>query len=73
MIPRLLGLFENMLARMERSIRRRIGDAVRLIDSTGLRLAGVGAERARFSTSIFRAKAHALRPQLDVPLKTSPR
>jgi hypothetical protein len=61
-IPRLLGLFETMLARMERGIRRRISDAVRLIDSTGLRLAGVGAERAPCSTSIFRAKAHAPRP-----------
>jgi Transposase DDE domain len=33
---------------------------VRLIDSTGLRLAGVGAEWARFSTSIFGAKAHVI-------------
>ena len=34
--------------------------AVRLIDSTGLRLAGVGAEWARFSTDVFGAKAHVV-------------
>ena len=54
------GLFEAMLAGASRGLRRKMADAVRLIDSTGLRLAGVGAEWARFSTSVFGAKAHVV-------------
>jgi Transposase DDE domain/Domain of unknown function (DUF4372) len=54
------GLFEAMLAGASRGFRRKMADAVRLIDSTGLRLAGVGAEWARFSTSVFGAKAHVI-------------
>jgi len=54
------GLFETMLAQAGRGARRRMADAVRLIDSTGLRLSGVGAEWARFSTSVFGAKAHVV-------------
>lgn len=54
------GLFEAMLAGASRGFRRKMADAVRLIDSTGLRLAGVGAEWARFSTSVFGAKAHVV-------------
>jgi hypothetical protein len=57
------GLFEAMLAPASRGVRRKMADAVRLIDSTGLRLAGVGAEWARFSTSVFGVKsACRLRP-----------
>ena len=47
-----------MLAGASRGFRRKMSDAVRLINSTGLRLAGVDAEWARFSTSVFGAKAH---------------
>jgi hypothetical protein len=54
------GLFEAMLAGASRGFRRKMSDAVRLIDSTGLRLAGVGAEWARFSTDVFGAKAHVV-------------
>jgi hypothetical protein len=54
------GLFETMLAGASRGFRRKMSDAVRLIDSTGLRLAGVRAEWARFSTSVFGAKAHVV-------------
>jgi Domain of unknown function (DUF4372) len=50
------GLFEAMLAGASRGFRRKMADAVRLIDSTGLRLAGAGAEWARFSTSVFGVK-----------------
>jgi IS4 transposase len=63
------GLFEAMLAGASRGFRRRITHAVRLIDSTGLRLAGVGAEWARFSTSVFGAKAHVVYdPDLGGPI-----
>jgi hypothetical protein len=63
------GLFEVMLAGASRGVRRKMADAVRLIDSTGLRLAGVGAEWARFSTSVFGAKAHVVYdPDLGRPI-----
>jgi hypothetical protein len=54
------GLFETMLAGESRRFRCKMSDAVRLIAPTGLRLAGVGAEWARFSTSVFGAKAHVV-------------
>ena len=42
--PRVFSkLFEHMLASPTRGFRRKMGDAVRLIDSTSLHLAGVGA------------------------------
>jgi hypothetical protein len=53
-------LFVEMLKGAPRGFRRKMGDAVRLIDATGLRLAGVGAEWARFSTNVFGAKAHVV-------------
>ena len=63
------GLFETMLAHAGRGSRRKIADAVRLINSTGLRLSGVGAEWARFSTSVFGAKAHVVYdPDLGRPV-----
>ena len=54
------GLFEAMLAGASRGFRRKMADAVRLVDSTGLRLSGVGADWARFSTDVFGAKAHVV-------------
>src|SRR5574337_696575 len=63
------GLFEAMLAQSGRGLRRKMADAVRLIDSTGLRLAGVGAQWARFSTGVFGAKAHVVYdPDLGRPV-----
>jgi len=63
------GLFETMLAQAGRGMGRKMGAAVRLIDSTGLRLAGVGAQWARFSTSVFGAKAHVVYdPDLGRPI-----
>jgi hypothetical protein len=63
------GLFEGMLAQAGRGVRRKMADAVRLIDSTGLRLAGVGSEWARFSTGVFGAKAHVVYdPDLGRPV-----
>src|SRR6202158_1740897 len=48
--PRVFSrLFEHMLAASPRGFRRKMGDAVRLIDSTSLHLAGAGAQWARFS------------------------
>jgi len=63
------GLFEHMLAMATRAERRQVGEAVRLIDSTGLHLAGIGAEWARFSTNVCGAKAHVVfDPDLGRPV-----
>ena len=54
------GLLEVMLLGCPRSFRRKMDGAVRLIDSTSLRLAGRGAQWARFSASVFGAKTHVV-------------
>ena len=62
-------LFERMLAASPRGLRRKMDGAVRLIDSTGLHLAGAGAQWARFSTGVFGAKAHVVYdPDLGRPV-----
>ena len=63
------GLFAHMAAMAGRGARRHIGEAVRLIDSTGLRLAGIAAAWARFSKGVCGAKAHViLDPDAEIPL-----
>jgi hypothetical protein len=63
------GLFTHMLGMMARGFRRKMDDAVRLIDSTGLHLAGVGAHWARFSADVCGAKAHVVYdPDLGCPI-----
>jgi hypothetical protein len=63
------GLFTHMLGMATRGLRRKMGDAVRLIDSTSLHLAGVGCEWARFSTDVCGAKAHVIfDPDLGRPI-----
>jgi len=68
--PRVFSkLFESMLAACSRGFRRKMGDAVRLIDSTSLHLAGAGAQWARFSSDVFGAKAHVIYdPDLGRPV-----
>ena len=62
-------LFIAMLGMATRGLRRKMGDAVRLINSTGLRLAGAGAEWARFSAEVCGAKAHVVYdPNLACPI-----
>ena len=51
-------LFQLMAARASRGLRRATGEAVRLIDSTGLRLSGLASDWARFSQGVNGAKAH---------------
>ena len=63
------GLFTHMLGMATRGLRRKMGDAVRLIDSTSLHLAGVGAHWARFSADVCGAKAHVVYdPDLGCPI-----
>lgn len=54
------GLFAHMLGMASRSFRRRAGDMVLLVDSTGLHLAGQGSDWARFSADVCGAKAHVV-------------
>jgi hypothetical protein len=53
-------LFERMLGMARPGLRRKMGETVRLIDSTSLPLAGVGAQWARFSADVCGAKAHVV-------------
>jgi IS4 transposase len=62
-------LFAYMLASADRKMRRDMKEVVRLIDSTGLHLAGVGCEWARFSADVCGAKAHVVfDPDLGRPV-----
>ena len=47
-----------MLGMTTRTVRRKMDDVVLLIDSTGLHLAGIGTQWARFSAKACGAKAH---------------
>jgi hypothetical protein len=63
------ALFAHMVATASRGVRRSSQEAVRLIDSTGLRLAGMAAEWARFSKGVCGAKAHVIYdPDAGCPL-----
>jgi len=63
------GLFQHMLAMTTRPVRRQMDDVVRLIDSTGLHLAGIGTQWARFSAEVCGAKAHFIYdPDLGRPI-----
>jgi hypothetical protein len=62
-------LFERMLGMATPGLRRKMSEAVRLIDSTSLPLAGVGAQWARFSADVHGAKAHIVYdPDLGRPV-----
>jgi hypothetical protein len=54
------GLFQHMLGMATRAVRRQMGEAVLLIDSTSLHLAGLGSQWARFSAEVCGAKAHVI-------------
>lgn len=63
------GLFAHMAGQAGRGLKQKVGEAVRLIDSTGVRLAGLGAEWARFSAKACGAKLHVIYdPDADRPL-----
>jgi hypothetical protein len=54
------ALFAHLVAQAGRGLRRKIGEAVHLIDSTGLRLSELSSEWARFSDGVCGAKLHIL-------------
>ena len=62
-------LFAKLAAQAGRGLKQKVGEAVRLIDSTGVRLAGLGAEWARFSAKVCGAKLHVVYdPGAEQPL-----
>lgn len=54
------GLFAEMVKRAHRGLRRKIGESLYLIDSTGIRLTGLSADWAHFSAGVCGAKAHVI-------------
>lgn len=54
------GLFQHMLGMATRRFRRQMDEAVLLIDSTSLHLAGIGSQWARFSADVCGAKVHVI-------------
>jgi IS4 transposase len=62
-------LFAQMLPQAHRGLRRATADAVRLIDSTSVRLSSLSGEWATFSADVFGAKAHIVYdPNADRPV-----
>lgn len=62
-------LFAAMLKGAERGLRRKIADAVYLIDATSLPLNGLSKDWARFSTGVNGAKLHVVYdPDADRPI-----
>jgi hypothetical protein len=62
-------LFAQMLPQAHRGLRRATADAVRLIDSTSIRLSSLSEGWATFSTDVFGAKAHIVYdPNADQPV-----
>ncbi|MDO8272697.1 MAG: IS4 family transposase [Gammaproteobacteria bacterium] len=63
------GLLRHMAGALGRGFRRQTAEAVRLIDSTGVRLAGMASQWARFSKGVAGAKAHIIYdPDAEAPL-----
>lgn len=62
-------LFAAMLMQAHPGLRRATKDAVRLIDSTSIRLSSLSEDWATFSTDVFGAKAHIMYdPNADRPV-----
>jgi len=62
-------LFTQMLPQVHRGLRRASKDAIRLVDSTSLRLSSLSADWATFSTRVFGAKVHVVYdPQAELPV-----
>jgi IS4 transposase len=62
-------LFVQMLPQAHRGLRRASADAVRLIDSTSVRLSSLSENWAKYSTDVFGAKVHIVYdPKADRPV-----
>jgi hypothetical protein len=54
------GLLSALMAQLQRGYRQKIGDCVRLIDSTSVRLNNLSGDWATFSAGVCGAKAHII-------------
>jgi IS4 transposase len=62
-------LFEQMLLQANRGLRRASADAVRLVDSTSVRLSSLSESWAKYSADVFGAKVHIVYdPKADQPV-----
>jgi IS4 transposase len=62
-------LLSILMAQLQAGYRRKIGDCVRLIDSTSVQLSGLSGKWATFSAGVCGAKAHIVYdPDADQPL-----
>ncbi len=65
-------LLAALIAQLQRGYRRKIGDCVRLINSTSVQLSSLSGEWATFSTGVCGAKAHIIYdPDADAAVFTS--
>lgn len=63
------GLLTALIGQLQRGYRRKVGDCVRLIDSTSVKLSCLSEEWATFSAGVCGAKAHIIYdPDADAPL-----
>jgi hypothetical protein len=63
------GLLSVLMAQLQAGYRRKIGDCVRLIDSTSVQLSSLSGDWATFSAGVCGAKAHIIYdPDADQPL-----
>jgi hypothetical protein len=63
------GLLSTLMAQLQAGYRRKIGDCVRLIDSTSVKLSNLSGKWASFSAGVCGAKAHIVYdPDADQPL-----
>ena len=63
------GLLSALMAQLQSGYRRKIGECVRLIDSTSVQLSSLSGDWATFSTGVCGAKAHIVYdPDADQPL-----
>jgi IS4 transposase len=54
------GLFTHLAGQVTRGLRRKTGEAVHLIDATGLRLSTLSKDWAQFSAGVCGAKMHVI-------------
>jgi IS4 transposase len=54
------GLFAHLVGCLTRGLRRKVGEAVHLVDATGLRLSVLSRDWAQFSTGVCGAKLHVV-------------
>ena len=54
------GLFAHLTGQAARGLRRKAGEAVHLIDATGLRLSALSKDWAAFSSGVCGAKMHVI-------------